>query len=134
MIVWNDPGAQREGRRPSYCMINAGFWGKSKGQLHRFFPWKEVSIPDNHPLNLKAGDCSCTETHMKGRILVTPSDAAAHPEWMCDAGEMEWDIKIYKQVAYNVGYGASKFFRILNAFEMFWHTEGMKTAYEGGSG
>lgn len=131
VIVWNNPGAQRKGRRPSYCMINAGFWGKSKGQLHRFFPWKEVSIPYDQPLNLKAGDCSCTEDHMKGRILVTPSDAAAHPEWMCDAGEMEWDIRIRKQVAYNVGYGASKFFRTLNAFEMFWHAEGMKTAYEG---
>lgn len=30
-----------------------------------------------------------------------------------------------------MGYGASKFFRSLNAFEMFWHAEGMKTAFDG---
>ena len=30
-----------------------------------------------------------------------------------------------------MGYGASRFFRALNAFEMFWHAEGMKTAFEG---
>lgn len=131
VIVWNDPEAQRAGRHPSYCMVNAGFWGKSKGQLHRFFPWKDVSIPYGQPLRLRAGDCSCSETHMRGHILVSAEDAAAHPEWMSDAGEMEWDIRIDKQIAYHVGYGASRFFRMLNAFEMFWHAEGMKTAYSG---
>lgn len=68
---------------------------------------------------------------MTGRIIVTPEQAAAHPEWMSDAGDMAWDIHIQKQIAYHVGYGASKFFRTLNAFEMFWHAEGMKTAYDG---
>lgn len=131
VIVWNDPAAQKAGRRPSYCMVNVGFWGKPKGQLHRFFPWKEVTIPENQPLNLTAGDCMCTETHMKGSVRVSAEDAATHPEWMSDAGEMTWDISINKQIAYHVGYGASKFFRFLNAFEMFWHAEGMKTAFEG---
>ena len=130
-LVWNDPEGQKAGKRPSYCMVNAGFWGEEKGQLHRFFPWSEVSIPMNQPLDLKAGDCSCTETHMTGHVKVTPEQAAAHPEWMNDAGEMEWDLEIHKQVAYHVGYGASRFFRALNAFEMFWHAEGMKTAFEG---
>ena len=128
VIVWNDPKGRKAGKRPSYCMVNVGFWGREKGQLHRFFPWNRVSIPMNAPLNLQAGDCSCTETHMAGSVRVTPEEASAHPEWMSDAGEMEWDLNIHKLVAYNVGYGASKFFRSLNAFEMFWHAEGMKTA------
>lgn len=37
-LVWNDPEKQKAGKRPSYCMVNAGFWGKEKGQLHRFSP------------------------------------------------------------------------------------------------
>ena len=131
VIVWNDPAAQKAGRRPYYCMVNVGFWGKPKGQLHRFFPWKEVTISENQPLRLTAGDCMCTETHMKGSVRVSAEDAATHPEWMSDAGEMTWDIRINKQIAYHVGYGASKFFRLLNAYEMFWHAEGMKTAFEG---
>lgn len=128
VLVWNDPAGRQVGKRPSYCMVNAGFWGKEKGQLHRFFPWSQVSIPLNEPLQLQVPDCTCTETHMTGRITVTPEQAAAHPEWMSDAGDMAWDIHIHKQVAYHVGYGASKFFRFINAFEMFWHAEGMKRA------
>lgn len=131
VLVWNDPEGRKAGKRPSYCMINVGFWGKEKGQLHRFFPWSQVSIPMNQPLNLKAGDCTCSETRMTGHVKVTAEEAAMHPEWMSDAGEMKWDISIEKQVAYHVGYGASKLFRKLNAFEMFWHAEGMKTAFCG---
>ena len=44
---------------------------------------------------------------------------------------MSWNLKIDKKVAFNVGYGAGKFFRTLQLFEMFWHAEGMKTAYSG---
>lgn len=131
VLVWNDPDARKAGKRPSYCMVNVGFWGREKGQLHRFFPWSEVHIPLGQPLDLQAGDCTCTETRMTGHVKVTPEQAAAHPEWMSDAGEMEWDISIRKLVAYHVGYGASRFFRAINAFEMFWHAEGMKTAFEG---
>lgn len=68
---------------------------------------------------------------MTGHVKVTPEQAAAHPQWMSDAGEMEWDIQINKQVAYHVGYGASRFFYTLNAFEMFWHAKGMKNVFGG---
>lgn len=131
VLVWNDPAGRSVGRRPSYCMVNVGFWGDPKGQLHRFFPWSQVHVSDGVPFHLTAGDCTCSETHMSGRVAVSEADAKAHPEWMCDAGTMEWDLRIDKQVAYNVGYGASAFFRRLNAFEMFWHAEGMKSAFEG---
>lgn len=50
---------------------------------------------------------------------------------MCDAGEMSWNLKIEKQIAYNVGCGASRPLRDSEAFEMYWHAEGMKTAYSG---
>lgn len=131
VLVWNDPAGRSAGRRPSYCMVNVGFWGDPKGQLHRFFSWSQVHVSDGVPFHLTAGDCTCSETHMSGRVTVSEADAKAHPEWMSDAGTMEWDLRIDKQVAYNVGYGASSFFRRLNAFEMFWHAEGMKTAFEG---
>ena len=131
VLVWNDPAGRSAGRRPSYCMVNVGFWGNPKGQLHRFFPWSQVHVSDGVPFHLAAGDCTCSETHMSGRVAVSEVDAKAHPEWMSNAGTMEWDLRIDKQVAYNVGYGASSFFRRLNAFEMFWHAEGMKTAFEG---
>ena len=57
------------------------------------------------PFSVKAEDCFCTETEMHGRVAIT--DAEAHPEWMCGNGEMSWDLRIDKKVAFNVGYGAS---------------------------
>jgi hypothetical protein len=83
------------------------------------------------PFSVEAADCFVDEKVLRGSVEITPEDAAEHPEHMCDAGSMQWDLKIEKQVAYNVGYGASKLLRKIQAFEMFWHAEGMKSAFEG---
>lgn len=68
---------------------------------------------------------------MKGKCVIQPDEVLEHPEYMCDAGYMSWDLTINKQIAYHVGYGASRLFCKLNAFEMFWHAEGIKTEYSG---
>ena len=112
-------------------MVNAGFWGEEHGQLHRFFAWKNVNVHEGAPYSISAPECFCSETRTYGRIEVSPLDARVHPEWMSDAGSISWDLEIDKEVAFHVGYGASKFFRDLNAFEMFWHAEGMKSYFEG---
>ncbi len=109
VIVWNHPKDQKVGKKPSYAMIHVGFWGKEKGQLHRFLPWKEVYVSQGSPFYLKAADCFCSERHMTGAVHITEEEAKRHPEWMSDAGSMEWDIKINKKVAYHVGYGARLF-------------------------
>lgn len=131
VIVWNDDEKYKEGVRPSYLMVKVGFWGKKHAQLHRFFPWKDVQIKKGIPFYIAADDCSLSETHTRGSVVVTESDVAAHPEWMCDAGQMTWNLQIRKKIAFHVGYGADGFFRKMNSFEMFWHAEGMKTEYSG---
>ncbi|MCF0105493.1 MAG: hypothetical protein HUJ53_01895 [Holdemanella sp.] len=50
---------------------------------------------------------------------------------MSDSGCMQWDLSVNKLIPFNVGYGASDIMRRLQLFEMFWHAEGMKTAYSG---
>ena len=130
-IVWNLPAKKRRGKKPSYLMVNAGFWGEEHGQLHRFFAWKNVNVHEGAPYSISAPECFCSETRTYGRIEVSPLDARVHPEWMSDAGSISWDLEIDKEVAFHVGYGASKFFRDLNAFEMFWHAEGMKSKFKG---
>ena len=130
-LVWHLSQKQRGRQKPSYLMVNVGFWGEEHGQLHRFFPWRKVSMHEDAPFEVRAEDCYCSETATWGTVSVSPQDRAAHPEWMSDAGSMSWNLKIDKQIAFHVGYGASKFFRDLNAFEMFWHAEGMKTKYSG---
>ena len=83
------------------------------------------------PYRIEAADCLTSETVLKGNIAISSEEAAAHPEWMCDAGVLSWDLSVDKQIAFNVGYGASKPLRDAEAFAMYWHAEGMKSAYTG---
>lgn len=128
-ILGQLPDNQRQNRKPSYLMVKVGAWGEDAVQLHRFFGWDSVSISDGAPFSVEAGDCFLTETQTHGSVHV--ENAGDHPEWMCGDGSMRWDLRIDKKIAYNVGYGASKPLRESGAFEMFWHAEGMKTAYSG---
>ena len=125
------PANKAVGKQPSYLMVKAGTWGADHCQLHRFFAWKNVDLHGAAPYRIEAADCLASETALKGSIAITAVEAAAHPEWMCDAGEMSWDLTIDKQIAFNVGYGASKALRDAEAFAMYWHAEGMKSAYSG---
>ena len=118
-------------KRPSYIMVKVGSWGREAAQLHRFFGWKQAHIDMGVPFSVEADDCRLNETETSGSVHVSPKDAKAHPEWMSDAGEVKWNLKIHKQIAFHVGYGASAPMRRWQLFEMFWHAEGMKTAYEG---
>ena len=123
--------SRKNGIKPSYLMVKVGTWGADARQVHRFFGWNDVTIKEELPFLLSADECFLSETRTLGKVKVTEDDAAAHPEYMCDAGEMIWDLHIDKQIAFNVGYGASKAAREIDAFQMFWHVQGMKTAFSG---
>ena len=122
---------QEKKKRPSYLMVNVGCWGKKHLQLHRFFGWKEVEYNLTSPFYVKADDCYITETETRGRVRVSEETSKSHPEMMTDYGYIKWDLKIRKDIAFNVGYGASSLFRKLQLFEMFWHAEGMKSYFIG---
>ena len=125
------PANKEAGRLPSYLMVKAGTWGEEHFQLHRFFAWDKVHLHPDAPFKLRADNCGVSETRLKGAISISQEDVEAHPEWMCDAGEMSWNLQVDKQIAFNVGYGASKPMRDIEAFAMYWHAEGMKSAYRG---
>ncbi len=147
-ILGQLPENQKEDVKPSYLMVKVGAWGEDAVQLHKFYGWNEVEMGSGVPFSVTAGVqkdgqqgsvvvpnagelCRLSETETSGEVVVTPEDAAAHPEWMCGSGSMKWKLKIDKKVAFNVGYGAGERMRERAAFEMFWHAEGMKTEYEG---
>ena len=117
------PENKAAGKRPSYLMVKAGAWGKGHSQLHRFFSLKDVEIHGKAPFSVAVDDCFCSDEELRGSVEISPEDAAAHPEYMCDAGSMNWNLKIEKKTAFNVGYGTSRLFRFLEAFEMYWHAE-----------
>ena len=125
------PVNKEAGKHPSYLMVKAGCWGEDHCQLHRFFAWKDVEMHWQAPYSVAAADCLASETVLRGSIDISREESEAHPEWMCDWGGLSWDLAIDKQIAFNVGYGASKPLREAEAFAMYWHAEGMKSAYSG---
>ena len=125
------PANREAGMRPSYLMVKCGWWGADARQLHRFFGWNQVQLGSVVPFWIAADDCIACETDLVGSVNVSPEDAAAHPEWMCDAGSMIFDLRIDKRIAFNVGLGASAPMRQSELFEMYWHAEGIKTDYTG---
>ena len=125
------PVNREKGIKPSYLMVKAGAWGAGAFQIHRFFGWDSVSVDFGVPFSVEAGDCFVSENVIRGSVCVSEKESLDHPEYMCSYGSMSWDLKIKKDVAYNVGYGAGKLFRTSQLFEMFWHAEGMKSFFEG---
>lgn len=130
-ILGQLPANRAAGIRPSYLMVKAGCWGTDAKQLHRFFGWDDVEIGMGAPFYVSAEECFACETNLLGSVTVSPEDAAAHPEWMCDAGQMIWDLQLDKQMAFNVGYGASVPMSEAQGFEMYWHAQGIKTLVSG---
>ena len=133
-----NPGAAKEqpsfgrlGDTPSYLMVKAGAWGEDAAQLHRFYSWNQAKIAMTCPFCIDAEGCHIDENSTFGKITVSPKDSLEHPEWMCQSGKIQWDLKLDKKVAFNVGYGAGGLMRKLQLFEMFWHAEGMKTSFSG---
>ncbi len=129
-VLGQAPDNKAQGKRPSYLMVKFGCWGNNARQMHRFFGWDQVKMDWGVPFSVEAGDCFLTETESRGTVSVSREEAA-RPEMMCDPGTVSWDLKIDKKIPYNVGYGAGKLFRTIQAFQMFWHAEGMKTEYSG---
>lgn len=125
------PVNKEKGIKPSYLMVKAGAWGEGASQLHRFFGWNSVNVKKEAPYEISADDCLCSDTQTCGSINISPEEAETHPEWMCSHGSMSWKLTMDKIIAFNVGYGAGKALRDADAFEMYWHAEGIKTAYEG---
>jgi len=125
------PANREAGRWPSYVMVKAGCWGEHPRQLHRFLSVRDARISAGAPFSIQVADCSASEFHLHGSVDVSARDAVEHPELMSDAGRMSWDLRLDKRIAYNVGYGASAPLREADAFEMYWHAQGMKTLYAG---
>ncbi len=125
------PSNKATGEKPSYLMVKAGCWGENRKQLHRFFSWKEIDVHYKAPWSILAEGCFASDTELRGKIELSKDEVKSHPEYMSDAGYIKWDLKVDKQIAFNVGYGTSPLFRRMKAFEMYWHAEGMKSQYRG---
>ena len=132
VILGQDEKRLLDKKKPSYMMVKAGCWGEHSKQIHNFIPWNEVKIDNKKDLKIISEDKQfiLTNNLIKGAVSLTEQDAS-NKALMSDSGNMKWNLLVDKQIAFNVGYGSSSLFRTMNAFEMYWHSEGMKTEYFG---
>ena len=125
------PENRAAGVRPSYAMLKAGAWGENMAvQIHNFYAISDFAA-DAREMNVRIGPHTATESHLKGAVELSATEAAEHPEYMSQPGSMSWDLRAEKILSYSVGPGASRPMRAIEAFRMFWHVQGMLTRYEG---
>lgn len=130
-ILGQLPEHQRQGIRPSYAMLMAGSWGENGAvQIHNFYGIAEFSAVVDR-MEVQIGTHVATEIYLKGAVQLSEQEAAAHPEYMSDAGSMSWDLKADKVLCYSLGWPTARLLRWLNAFQMYWHIQGMQTRYQG---
>jgi tocopherol cyclase len=130
-ILGQDPANKAAGRRPSYAMIKAGTWAENaSAEINNYYGIADLDAAIEY-MDVRIGPNTASEVHLTGAVFMSAATAAAHPEYMSDAGEMEWDLTVDKTLTYSVGYATSDIVRNLNAFQMFWHVQGMKAEYAG---
>ncbi len=115
---------------PSYAMVMAGTWEAGKKQIHNMYPIGDFSYR-HEPFRVQIGDNILEDVFLAGSVALSEEEAKAHPEYMSDWGSMNWSLMVYKEMSFDVGYGSSDFMRDKNAFDMYWHVEGLKAEYDG---
>lgn len=130
-ILGQLPENQRQGIRPAYALLKVGSWSENGAvQIHNFYGI-EAFAADVDQMNVRIGSHRATETDLKGSVQLSEQEAIEHPEYMSDAGTMSWNLSVKKVLSYSLGWATSALLRSLNAFQMYWHIQGMKTEYEG---
>lgn len=130
-ILGQLPANQQQRIRPSYALLKVGSWSKQGAvQIHNFYGIGEFSAAFDR-MEVRIGPHVATETYLKGAVQLSEQETIEHPEYMSDAGSMNWELNAEKILSYNLGWATSRLLRLLNAFQMYWHVQGMKTRYQG---
>jgi len=130
-ILGQLPANKAAGVKPSYAMIKAGTWAENGSvEINNYYGINSLSATVDY-MDVQIGNNFANDVELAGSASMTAADAAAHPEYMSDAGSMSWNLTVDKKLGYSVGYAASQVAQQLNAFQMFWHVQGMKSEYSG---
>lgn len=88
---------------PSYCVVRAGILDVEPKQLCEYFATKEVVFHSNG-FNIDAGNCHFSSEKLSGNLDCSFSDINEHPEYMCDAGSVSWELRYDFKKEYIKGY------------------------------
>ena len=122
---------KKNGILPSYLMVKAGWWGENATQIHKFYAWKNTTISTDSDFSINTGDCFCSDKKLSGEIKLSKNDSNINPQYMCDYGNISWDLILNKQAPKYKDNFLYKAFDKFNSFDTQWYLSGLKTLYTG---
>ncbi|MBQ6781282.1 MAG: hypothetical protein IJP62_08620 [Treponema sp.] len=84
--------------QPSYVLIKAGVFGDHGKQFNRFLPSSQLQW-NKSEAEFRIGECVFADDHLSGFVRVTPRDLHDYPEFLCNAGAMDWKLHFEKSIA-----------------------------------
>lgn len=107
--------------RPSYVLVKAGSFGAGGKQINKFLASSQLSFVRNTEI-FKAGDCLFGAKSISGSVSVTAQDLRVRPEYLCNVGSMDWDLKFEPVIESAPVYKRGSY---------VWAPLGMKTLFSG---
>ncbi|MGP1459851.1 MAG: hypothetical protein ACTTKL_11200 [Treponema sp.] len=106
---------------PSYVAVRAGVFGDGAKQVCAYFPYDEVK-ESSRTFEAEAGACHFSEQKLSGQIECAASYVNAHPELLCSAGFIKWDLQYELRSDFTDGFkgGACS-----------WYATGARTVFAG---
>lgn len=135
-VFSHDKNGRETGGAPSYLVVSVTRFGEKNSPsqadtIRGYYAKKDITIKNEIPFLLSADVCFLSETRTFGRVQLTEEDAAAHPEYQSCAGDVLWDLKLDKTLTFNCGYQSSIPSRAVELNDLYWHAQGLKTAFRG---
>ena len=106
---------------PSFVLVKAGMFGREGKHINKFLAPSQFSFVKNTE-TFKAGDCLFGLKSLYGQINLSAQELRMHPEFLCNAGSINWDLK-FERV-----YECAPLYNRKNSF---WAPMGQKTLFSG---
>ncbi len=106
---------------PSYVAVRAGSLGAGARQICEYYPSKEL-VMSNRSFDVQIGNCRFDDSKLTGSVVCSPKDATSHPEFLCDAGTVSWNLRYDMALNFENGYKGP---------DSSWQIPGAKTIFTG---
>ena len=106
---------------PSYTVVRAGVLGVVSKQLCSYEAIRNISL-SQRSFDVRTASCHFTDDTLEGQIVCSKATINEHPEFLCDSGTMQWNVRYKKDLAFSHGFKDK-----MNV----WSCPGAKTTFSG---
>ena len=96
--------AAEEYVQPSYGLVKAGVLGQHGKQINSFYPCNHVDLQSKDYIarfnSIQSGECTLFENGTTGEVRVTSQDLRIHPEFICNAGSISWNLRFDRKIGF----------------------------------